>query len=219
MAKKAKRTRKVLNKFAKGWETRRANAAKLGVSPHAFGEAGNEKSRREFLRVNKTESLTGHDLDSAHVLDRSTDEAPGHGEIVGGADAKLADELVKLARSKGGADKVQAKLRVIQNDARYQGQAEVEKISIEQLKAVQERMAERVVCGFLAEVNIAEQTYSGLPTDMVWSMNSLTVRHIVDALNRAGYRPNGWDNHGAAVERRDALMGKRHADVNCAQGG
>lgn len=213
----AKKTKKA-TKYSKGWETRRANAARLGVSPHAFVRMPRKPGKPVFTDAEfKKIAAEAQDINTAQSArhgdnGRTLTDAESH--IIA-----LTNDLMSLARSKGGAEKVAAKLRVIQNGARYQGQTEVEKISIERLKAVQERMAERVVCGFLAEVNIAEQTYSGLPIDMVWSMNSLTVRHIVDALNRAGYRPNGRDNHGAAAERREALMGKRHADVNYAQGG
>lgn len=192
MAKKAKKRQ---SKYSKGWETRRANAARLGISPHQFRDT----TKAELTKLTTaTQPATTANGESFSVDPTNL----------------LVEELMSLARSKGGAEKIAAKLRVIEADARFKGQSEVEESAVRRLKDVQERMAERVVCAFIAEVNMAERLHSGLPPDQVWAMSSLTVRHVVDALNRAGYRAKGRDNHGAAAERREALMGKGHADVH-----
>jgi len=218
-------------KYSKGWETRRKNAKKLGVSPHAFAinTTGDDRPPAMSPRaqaIQAVKSAIGHGpagaqaLDMRNVAANTSGESPGHGEIVGGADAKLADELVKLARSKGGTDKVQAKLRIIQAQARYEGESAQDTAHTKRLVDIQRKMADAVVCGFIAEIEMAQRLYGGLPKDLVWSMSSFTAIRIVDALNAAGYTSKGRkepqpsaDVLRQIIAERERPMGKRHGST------
>jgi hypothetical protein len=116
---------------------------------------------------------------------------PGRGEIVGGAVAKLAEDIVKLARRKGGTDAVQDKIMKLQATAKYEGQVEIDKAATQRLIEVQQTMADRIVCGFLTEVAHAQKLHNGLPPRMTWVLNSYTIVKIVDALHKGGYTESG----------------------------
>lgn len=206
MAKKPKKTK---SKFAKGWATRRARAKALGTSPHQFkAEAVHGKAIASAQAAAPSPLKQASDRMQDELAKALFGDGPGPSpEMV------LAESLAKLARSKGGIEKVAAKLAVIQADARYKGKAEVEVGSLERLKEVQARIAEGIVCGFIAEVDMAQRTYRGLPKEMVWTLNSLTVIKIVDALNGAGYHAKGRDYAGTVNEKREALIGKSHNDA------
>lgn len=116
-------------------------------------------------------------------------ENPGHGEIVGGADAQLAEKLVALARKKGGKDAVQNEIMALRQISHYEGRVASDKAATARMVELQQGFADRVVCGFLAEVD--EHMRNGLEPASTFTLNSFTVVKIVDALNKAGYRATG----------------------------
>lgn len=160
---------------AQGWATRRANEIKKSVVP--VGVLGDAQAQ-------------------SYVQTRAS---PGHGEIVGGADAQTAERIVKLARRKGGTDAVQNEIIALRQIARHDGCVAADKNGLQRLIQVQETIAERIVCGFIAEFDDATKLFRGLPPDMVWSINSFTLTKIVDALNKAGYRAAGKVNTRTAM--------------------
>lgn len=164
---------------AKGWATRRADELRKAVG--AGGLAA--------LAAQAPAAPQGINRDVSSTWNNG--KAPGHGEIVGGADSQLAEKLVALARKKGGKDAVQIELMTLRQASKYEGCVETDKASTTRLIEVQQITADRVVCGFIAEVDHAMQFHRGLPPAMTWLLNSFTVTKIVDALNKAGYRATG----------------------------
>lgn len=116
--------------------------------------------------------------------------APGRGEIVGGKVDSDLNELLQLA-NKGGFDEAKGKLMMLLATSKYEGQVDADSAALKRLQEVQNRIDERIVCGFIAEVDACQQQYRGLPPDMIWNLNSFTLIKIIDALNTAGYRGNG----------------------------
>ncbi len=233
MAKKAKKKAIVKKQYSNGWETRRANAAKLGVSPHKFvskraggieGFRANEpllavasrhKARLEQgmraagmvdpspavgSALNQSMQRMGDELAKALYRDGKSPDAPVDAETI------INDRLMALARKKDGAEEFAAQLAIVKNDARYQGQAEV--------KDVQARTDEKIVCGFVATVELGQRIHGGLPTSLMFSLTSFEATKIVDALNRAGYSASGRNEGVAMQQKREAIMGKSHAQFN-----
>lgn len=128
-------------------------------------------------------------------------ESPGKGEVVGGADSKMAEKLVTLARKKGGKDAVQNEIMAMRQTALYEGRVEADTAATKRLIEVQERIAERIVCGFISEVDTCVAQHHGLPPAMTWNLNSFLIIKIVDALNKAGYRATGRVNTGTVGEK------------------
>lgn len=118
-------------------------------------------------------------------------EAPGRGEIVGGADAQLVEQIAGLIRKKGGKDQIQNLIAATRAAARYEGAVDADQRGTKRLVEAQQVLADKVVCGFIGEVEFAQRVYAGLPPDMVWSVSSYTLLRIVDALNVAGYSARG----------------------------
>ena len=120
------------------------------------------------------------------------DNSPGHGEIVGGADYQLTEEIMALARKKGGKDEAQNLITSAISTARAEGQriaAQGERQARVELERI---MDERIVCAFLAEANAtAERFYGRFPPDMISNVSGLTLSKIIDALYRAGYTARG----------------------------
>jgi hypothetical protein len=135
---------------------------------------------------------------------------------IGGMNAdKLIVDIKAMARRKDGKgdSQILQTLLALQGTANYEGQRKADDAAIETAKEVQRRTDERIVSGFIAEVETAQQMYRGLPPAMVWSVNSYVITKIVDALNRAGYTARGRDPAANRMEKREALMGKAHADT------
>jgi uncharacterized protein YdbL (DUF1318 family) len=163
-----------------------------------------------------TASFTGG---GAPAVDQALNEAMFGEQIkptligVVDTDAEIAD-IIAAARRDGAQEVILNRLLALQGVAKYEGQKQADDQATKRLIEVQKRTDERIVCGFIAEVEAAIQLHRGLPTDQVWSLNSLLVVKITDALNRAGYSAKGYDNFARVRENREALMGKAHADVN-----
>lgn len=183
---------------AKGWATRRRTIKSLARETHKAGLA------LQIIRAapmgNKAQCIA-RDM----AADKEARGAPGHGEVVGGVYAEIAERIAKLARKKGGMNGVYNELATLAASSKYQGASEMDKVATKHLIEVQERMAERVVCGFIAEVNQAEAEHRGLPQAMVWTLNSFLITKIVDALNKAGYSASGMQ-HTARDESDRALV-------------
>lgn len=184
----ARRNIVVATRAARGWATRRANEVKKAMKAGGLAARVAEAPSQQ-QGINRAPTT----MWQASVMQQAEDARglPGQGELVGGEISKLADELVKLARKKGGTDAVQNKLLAIRATAHYAGCVETDTAATKRLIDVQQVMADRIVCGFLAEVDCAMQQYRGLPPAMVWNLNSYTVTKIIDALNKAGYRSTG----------------------------
>lgn len=185
----AKATKKTKTIYSKGWATRRANAAKLGLSVHRFKRqamAGKEGRRAPHV------AMRDHGIHGGIFGNVAT--APGRGEIVGGADSKLADDIVALARKRGGKDLVQAKLAEIQGIARYEGLKGMEELNAQNQRDFMASVRDRVICGFIAEVDAQQHINEGLSPDLIFMMNTFTLTKVVDALNEAGYTRKGRKN-------------------------
>lgn len=196
MAKKSRKVRKG-NKpnYQQGWATRRRNAALTAAKDEVRGFANRGAAALQADHVKNLMDQAKADGERS-LLDPQTGNgqthgAPGHGEIVGGADAKLTEEVIKLARKKGGFDAVKNALTSALATAKYEGSTETDKLATKRLIQVQQIQADRVVCGFIAEVEHSQKLHHGLPPGMTWMLNSFTVIKIIDALNAAGYYADG----------------------------
>ncbi len=107
-------------------------------------------------------------------------------------------EIISAARKHNGAELIKEmlevakrKIQVERMEARAAG-IDVERVRQSRVREIRQRcFDERVVCGFIAEVRDSERSGNGLPYEMIWSLNSLTLIKIVEALEAAGYRPHG----------------------------
>lgn len=129
--------------------------------------------------------------------------APGRGEIVGGAYSQLADRLVKLSRKKGGTDTIQFELSALAASSKYEGCVETDKAATKRLIEVQQILADRVICGFIAEVEASTAQYHGLPPAMTFNVSSFLVVKIIDALNKAGYHGSGMNTVSQTAKLQD----------------
>lgn len=181
---------------AKGWAERAENEIMEAAAAAAFRAQGGPEITGAMLN----DGMRGRDIAARQAAGAvlgaggggsAQGGLPGHGEIVGGADAQAAERIVKLARKRGGTDAVQNEIMSLRQIARYDGASEADRNAIKRLAEVQENITERVVCGFIAEVDDAVKFHAGLPRAMTWQFNSFTITKIVDALNKAGYRANG----------------------------
>ena len=118
-------------------------------------------------------------------------DQPGRGEIVGGELARKADEIAKLAKKRGGTDAIQTMLTSIEAIARHEGEMKAEREAVRIRAAYHRAMDDKIVCAFIALVDDAQRSLRGLPPEMVWSLDALTLTKIVDALNEAGYTAKG----------------------------
>lgn len=170
-----------------GWATRRANEIEhAAASLKSLQTGANRKPSEEAWQATT----------QAMAVDRG---APGHGEVVGGAYAELAERIAKLARKKGGMNGVYNELAALAQTKHYEGCVETDKAATARLIEVQQIIADRVVCGFIAEVDHAMKFHSGLPPDQSWIVNSFLITKIVDALNKAGYSARGKVNTGTVM--------------------
>jgi len=179
---------KKMGRGAKGWETRRANIARKVASIHEnMTEAGLRN-----LAAASSEATQWATTALGAAPQMGTQEIPGRGDIVGGYDDRMAIEIVNAARKKTG-DVVEDVKRLVQCEAqrsRAEGISE-QRDHFNKVREVQSRiMSYRIVCGFVAEVKNFERV-DGIPYEMIWSMNSLTLMKVVEALERAGYHPHG----------------------------
>lgn len=169
----------------KAWATRRANAKKLVVAdtltPRAEAQAVNAV-RDDWNRVRSTTTATG-------AAEAANSTQPGRGEIVGGTEYNLAEEITKLARKKGGKDQIQYMIASEISIARYQGQREAEKLHMEQTKAIHEAQTDKIVCSAIGVLERGMKLNGGLPPTV--TMSSYTICRMLDALNRAGYSAEG----------------------------
>lgn len=117
--------------------------------------------------------------------------APGHGEVVGGVFAEIAERIAKLARKKNGMNGVYAELSSLALTKHYEGCVETDKSATTRLVEVQQIMADRIVCGFLAEMEHTMNFHRGFPPGMVHVIDEFTITKIIDALNAAGYSARG----------------------------
>lgn len=144
--------------------------------------------------IDDTANDNGRTLGQRH--DRSSyrgmpSAAPGQGEIVGGVDAHLIDELALILRRKGGRDEAQRLLTERLGRERMQGHETAERLQRKLRLDDARRRDDEIVCAFISEVEARQQYRSGLERGSVWTVNALTIVKIVDALNRAGYTARG----------------------------
>lgn len=174
---------------AKGWATRRANQMVTAMRDDRGASGLASMARDTPEGINRTDNPSWQAHNQSMALQAST--APGHGEIVGGVDSQLAEKLVALARKKGGKDAVQIEIMALRQAANYEGRVETDKAATNQLIEVQQILADRVVCGFIAEIDTAVAQHHGLPPAMTFNLSAFLVVKIIDALNKAGYRATG----------------------------
>jgi hypothetical protein len=211
----------------------RAQAAKLrhGGKPKKTPRSASTPAQvagEKIMAESLNQRFDGH-RDAHAQFDMTADEAANNngGSVnvqpltIGGMNAdKLIVDIKAMARRKDGKgdSQILQTLLALQGTANYEGQRKADDAAIETAKEVQRRTDERIVSGFIAEVETAQQMYRGLPPAMVWSVNSYVITKIVDALNRAGYTARGRDPAANRMEKREALMGKAHEDVRTESG-
>ena len=173
-----KKTARRSEVMKKAWATRRAKANLVAdeLSPRAEAQAINAaRDDWENTRQGMTKAMFG--------------DAPGRGEIVGGAEHQFAEEIAKLARKKGGKDAIQNMVTERIAVARAEGQQLAERGRLELSQKTHEAHCDKVVKSALATWDLAEKINVGLPASMV--VSGYTIARIIDVLNRHGYR--GFD--------------------------
>lgn len=135
-----------------------------------------------------TEALYG---DNAKPM-RATANGPDLSPHTPDGLAITAHMLTVEARKKTGGD-VEGILRATIHGAKMAEQVRIEEGAARQRREHLRVTSQKIVCGFIAEVDMAmAHARGGLPPNMVWNLNSFTVTKIVDALNAAGYYGNGF---------------------------
>lgn len=190
----ARRMSKKIGRGAKGWETRRANMAlkakRRDVIAERFGDTVAEAQLTRLAIGNQVADwesmgaagLVGH---AAHQM--GTQEIPA----AQSDDDSLGAAIVSAARKHDGAEHVNRLMQIERQKSRVAG-IEVERVRQERLREIRDRcVSERIVCGFVAEVKEMERALGGLPYELIWNMNSLTLQKVIEALLSAGYRPEG----------------------------
>ena len=165
------------------WARRRAAEFETVVDPRTA------RGLKQFVEVN--EHLAAEPNGPATIGAPAAGELPGKGELIGGNLAQRVEHIAELLAEKGGKDAVQTLLESMLITAKNEGMVERDATTTERINAVHQDAGERAVCGWISEVDTAMTLHGGLPQRLVWNMNSYLVCRIVDALNRAGYTPNG----------------------------
>lgn len=173
----------------KAWATRRLNMNKNEMNP-----VPNMAEVQASMRAD--EAANSNDRTAYQAVER-----PGHGQIVGGAEHQFAEEMAKMIRRKGGKDDFQnaitAKIAQARGEGEQLGRITANKLAI----ARQQKMDQHIVCGFIAEVEDAMQKLGGLPRNQIWTVNSLLIVKITDALNAAGYTSRGMRDESPTIVR------------------
>jgi hypothetical protein len=174
----------------KAWATRRAKAKLVAdeLSPRAEAQAINAvRDDWENARQGMTKAMFG--------------DAPGRGEIVGGAEHQFAEEIAKLARKKGGKDAIQNKItqRIVM--ARAEGESLAEIPMRKRMVEQRQKLDQQIVCGFISEVDDNMRQHGGLPRNQIWTLNALLIVKIVDALKAAGYTGGGMRDEPSSIVR------------------
>ena len=169
----------------KGWATRRVNLASQYDPKKPL--VIDEEAVKAMTAEDRANDPTGH----SQRFSQAATVVPGHGEMVGGPEYALAEEICKMARRKGGKDDVQnlitMKIAQARGEGENAGQTIMRKLMVEQ----RQKLDSQIVCGFIAEVEDAMEKRNGLEPGGIWTLNSLTIVKIIDALNAAGYTRDG----------------------------
>lgn len=171
--KKAKR--KKIN-YAKGWETRRRNAA-LRAKQEVQQNGGHTQSFSQ----------------GATLGQRHGQRIPGHGEIVGGSNGmeEAAKRIAKMAR-RNDLGEIAAELNSLVFQAASDAHTGRDRAYLKRIQDIREGERESAVCNFVAEFDSMQRAYGGLPPDMVLHVGARTAIRLVDALNLAGYSASGY---------------------------
>jgi hypothetical protein len=185
-----KKTARRSEVMKKAWATRRAKANLVAdeLSPRAEAQAINAvRDDWENTRQGMTKAMSG--------------DAPGRGEIVGGAEHQFAEEIAKLARKKGGKDAIQNKItqRIVM--ARAEGESLAEIPMRKRMVEQRQKLDQQIVCGFISEVDDNMRQHGGLPRNQIWTLNALLIVKIVDALKAAGYTGGGMRDEPSSIVR------------------
>jgi hypothetical protein len=116
-------------------------------------------------------------------------EMPGQGEIVGGEISRLADSIAKMARQKGGKDRIEMELKRIERMAEYQGERCADERHTKNVQHMSEAITDKIVCSAIATLEAQMNTQRGLPPALF--MSAYTICRMLDALGRAGYTAEG----------------------------
>jgi hypothetical protein len=119
---------------------------------------------------------------------------------------ELVNDIMSMSRSKDGKQRIDATLKSIELDGRYEGERIAEQSfarkSAEELRG----MDEAIVCAFIAEVEMNAALHGGhLEPGSVFNVASFIVAKLVEALKRAGYSHTRRDNFNRVTESRQAL--------------
>jgi hypothetical protein len=131
--------------------------------------------------MRSTTAIGASDADGANLVSAPVDSL-----------AVTARVLMVEARKKTGGD-VERVLREAVHAGRMEEQRGLLEATSRQRREHLRVTNQKIVCGFIAEVEMAmQQGRGGLAPDEVWNLNSFTVCKIVDALNAAGYHAKGF---------------------------
>lgn len=197
---KAKRSEALLHsetigltrEMARGSKTRGRKAAKAPTSPTQIGR------RSEFAEraAKATEKLlAGLNAPLAATTAVGASDADGANFTPAGQGLAVSARVaLTIARKNGAAAEadMQALLHGVAHNARMEEQRGILEATTRQRREHLRVTNQKIVCGFIAEVDMAMAQGRGLPPSMVWNLNSFTVTKIVDALNAAGYHGNGF---------------------------
>lgn len=112
--------------------------------------------------------------------------------------------LTVEARKKGGEKSVLQSLRNIVQVAKLEEQRRVEEGAARSRREYLRKADQAIVCAFMAEVEFAMSHARGpLLPGRVWNVPTLTIGKIADALQRAGYHPNGYREPGSVDQATD----------------
>jgi hypothetical protein len=128
---------------------------------------------------------------------------PTHDELIA---QSRAEEITKLARSKGGAkEEIVKRLACWGRIAEVEARKEAEVANMDSIKMLTKQMHINVVASFLAQVNgMAAANRGPLPRSMV--VSGYTLARVVDALNQAGYTEDGFKSDGIRRLDREGVV-------------
>ena len=196
MAKAAKK-RPVRSKasYKAGWAKRRANKKKVELIqmrqeglPAQSGQNPNAPRASAMHPAANAGGIHGAEIEVAGWV------VEGARKIEAALRANFSDQVIALAKKKDGAAEIQ---KLFDETVRQRILDASRATTVEFMyRADRERQThmERVVCGFISEVDDVQRFRNGMPPEMIWTLSAHTVRNIVDALNKAGYHAGGIRN-------------------------
>lgn len=173
--------------MAKAWETRRRNEALRKAARPKPAKVGPKKPTRKTAKQSVATTLRseGFKIELRNAVNDNAKTTVSVG---------VADYFAKAARDILASTSQQEAVQRLQNivgTARHEAEQDEQHRSSREIAEIGKLTVERIVCGFIAEVELAMTLHRGLPVDMVWNLSSYTVAKVLDALNEAGYTAKG----------------------------